>query len=75
MKELNKIQKKFIWKNKPPPPPPPPPKKKKKKKKHTTLCNNCNNGSLKNVDISSKIPTLQCSWIKKLNDNTTPSYI
>ena len=68
MKELNKIQKKFIWKNNPPPP-------KKKKKKHTTLCNNCNNGSLKNVDISSKIPTLQCSWIKKLNDNTTPSYI
>ena len=66
MKELNKIQKKFIWKNNPPPP---------KKKKHTTLCNNCNNGSLKNVDISSKIPTLQCSWIKKLNDNTTPSYI
>ena len=66
MKELNKIQKKFIWKNNPPP---------QKKKKHTTLCNNCNNGSLKNVDISSKIPTLQCSWIKKLNDNTTPSYI
>ena len=72
MKELNKIQKKFIWKNNPPPPKK---KKKKKKKKHTTLCNNCNNGSLKNVDISSKIPTLQCSWIKKLNDNTTPSYI
>ena len=71
MKELNKIQKKFIWKKNPPPPK----KKKKKKKKHTTLCNNCNNGSLKNVDISSKIPTLQCSWIKKLNDNTTPSYI
>ena len=74
MKELNKIQKKFIWKNKPPPPRAPP-HPKKKKKTHTTLCNNCNNGSLKNVDISSKIPTLQCSWIKKLNDNTTPSYI
>ena len=62
MKELNKIQKEFIWKNKNP------------KIKHTTLCNNYNNGGLKNIDISSKIISLQCSWIKKLYDNTTPSW-
>ena len=40
IKELNKIQKEFIWKNKNP------------KIKHTTLCNNYDNGSLKNVNIS-----------------------
>ena len=62
MKELNKIQKEFIWKNKNP------------KIKHTTLCNNYDNGGLKNIDISSKIISLQCSWIKKLYDNTNPSW-
>ena len=62
IKELNKIQKEFIWKNKNP------------KIKHTTLCNNYDNGGLKNIDISSKIISLQCSWIKKLYDNTTPSW-
>ena len=62
MKELNKIQKESIWKNKNP------------KIKHTTLCNNCNNGSLKNINISSKIISLQCSWIKKLYNNTTPGW-
>ena len=61
MKELNKIQNEFIWKNKNP------------KIKHTTLCNNYDNGGLKNIDISSKIISLQCSWIKKLYDKTTPS--
>ena len=35
IKELNKIQKEFIWKNKNP------------KIKHTTLCNNYDNGGLK----------------------------
>ena len=63
MKELNKIQKEFIWKNKNP------------KIKHTTICNNYDNGGLKNIDISSKIISLQCSWIKKLYDKTTPSWI
>ena len=43
MKELNKIQKEFIWRNKNP------------KIKHITLCNKYDNGGLKNVDISSKI--------------------
>ena len=49
IKELNKIQKEFIRKNKNP------------RIKHTTLCNNYDNGGLKNVDISSKIISLQCS--------------
>ena len=62
MKELNKIQKEFIWKNKNP------------KLKHSTICKNYDNGSLNNVDISSKIISLQCSSIKKLYDKTTPSW-
>ena len=62
IKELNKIQKEFIRKNKNP------------KIKHTTLCNNYGKGGLKNIDILSKIINLQCSWIKKLYDNTTPSW-
>ena len=49
IKELNKIQKEFIWKNKNP------------QIKHTALCNNYDNGSLKNIDISSKIISLRCS--------------
>ena len=62
IKELNKVQKEFIWKNKNP------------KIKRTTLCNNYDNGGLKNADISSKIISLQCSWIKKLYDNTAHSW-
>ena len=42
--------------------------------KHTTLCKNYDNGHLKNVENSSKIVNLQCSWIKKLYNNTTPSW-
>ena len=41
--------------------------------KNTTLCNNYDKGGQKNVDISSKIISLQCSWIKKLYNNTNPS--
>ena len=37
--------------------------------KHTILCNNYDNDSLKNVDISSKITSLQHSWVKELYDN------
>ena len=33
-----------------------------------TLCNNFENGGLKHVDISSKIISLQCSWLQKLCD-------
>ena len=42
--------------------------------KHTTLCNNYDNDGLKNIDIASKIISLQCYWIKKLYDETTPSW-
>ena len=46
MKESNKIQKQFIWKNKNP------------KIKHTNLCNKCDNGGLKNIHISLKVISL-----------------
>ena len=57
IKELNKIQKEFIWNGSSP------------KIKHSTLCNKYENGGLKNVDILSKVISLQCSWIKRLYDN------
>ena len=52
--QLEKIQKQFIWKNGNP------------KLKHTTLCDKYEKGGLKNVDIFSKITSLQCSWVKRL---------
>ena len=45
--ELNKIQKEFIWNGNSP------------KIKHSTFCNKYGNGSLKNVDILSKVISLQ----------------
>ena len=54
---FNKIQMKFIWKGK------------KLKIKHSTLCNEYENGTLKNVDVFTKVVILQCSWINKLFDN------
>ena len=56
--QLERIQKHFIWKNGNP------------KLKHTTLCNEYEQGGLKNVDIFSKISGLQCSWVKMLYDNS-----
>ena len=47
----------FIWKGKYP------------KIKNSTLCNDYEYGCLKNVDIFSKVVSLQCSWIKSLFDN------
>ena len=47
--ELNKILKEFIW------------NENNTKIKNTTLRNKYENGGLKNVDISSKIISLQCS--------------
>ena len=47
----------FIWKEKNP------------KIKNSTLCNDYEYGGLKNVDIFSKVVSLQCSWIKRLFDN------
>ena len=54
---LTKIQMEFIWKGKNP------------KIKNSTLCNDYESGGLKNVDIFSKVVSLQCSWIKRLFDN------
>ena len=56
IEQLNQIQKQFLWGNKNP------------KIKHNTLCNDIENGGLKNTDIPSKIVSLQCSWIKRLFD-------
>ena len=57
--ELNKIQKEFIWNGSNP------------KIKHSTLCNKYENGGLKNMDVLSKVISLQCSWIKILYDNSS----
>ena len=56
IEELQKIQKTLIWHFSHP------------KISHKTLCNNFENGGLKHVDISSKIISLQCSWLQKLCD-------
>ena len=56
--ELEKIQKDFLWNNSTP------------KIKHETLGNDYIAGGLKNVDISSKIIALQCSWIRRLYDDS-----
>ena len=57
--QLNKIQKDFIWNRKHP------------KIRHSTLCNTHENGGLKSFHISNKLISLQCSWIKRLHDNTS----
>ena len=54
--QLNKIHKEFICNHKRP------------KIKGKTLINNCDKGGLKDVDIPSKIASLQCSWVKRLFD-------
>ena len=59
IKELNKIQKEFTWNGSNP------------KIKHSTLCNKYENGGLKNVGVLSKVISLQCSWIKRLYDNSS----
>ena len=55
--EPKKIQKAFFLNNSP-------------KIKHETLCNDYKAGGLKNVDIPNKIIALQCSWIRRLYDNS-----
>ena len=57
IEEIQRIQKAFIWNNLTP------------KIKHETLCNSFEEGGLKNVDINSKIASLQCSWVKRLQDD------
>ena len=54
--ELNKIHKDFIWNHKTP------------KIKEKILINNFDKGGLNDVDISSKITSLQCSWVTRLFD-------
>ena len=54
---LTKIRMEFIWKRKNP------------EIKNSALCNDYEYGGLKNVDIFSKVVSLQCSWIKRLFDN------
>ena len=56
--QLEEIQKQFIWKNGNP------------KLKHTTLCNEYEQVELKNVDIFFKTTSLQCSWVKRLYDDS-----
>ena len=51
---MQKIQKVFIWNNL------------TTKIKHETLCNSFEDGGLENIDINSKVASLQCSWIKQL---------
>ena len=55
----HKIKNYFIWKNGNP------------KIKQATLCKDYENGGLKNVDITFKIISLQCSWAIGLYDSST----
>ena len=57
--KLNKIQTEFNWNGINP------------KIKNSTLCNKNKNGGLKNVDILSKVISLQCSWIIRLYDHSS----
>ena len=56
--ELEKILKAFLWKNS------------TSKIKHETLCNDFKAEGLKNVDIPNKIIVAQCSWKRRLYDNS-----
>ena len=59
IQELTKTRKEFIWRTR------------NSKIKHDTLCENYENGGLKNFDIMYKVVSLQCSWIKPLYDNNS----
>ena len=54
IEEIENIQKNFLWNRSTP------------KIKHSTLCNSFATGGLTNVDINTKIASLQCTWIKWL---------
>ena len=56
IEKMQRIQNAFICNNLTP------------KIKHQTLCNSFEEVDLKNVEIDSKIASLQCSWIKRLHD-------
>ena len=55
---LQQMQKDFLWNSSSP------------KVKHETICKDFQYGGLKNVDIKSKIISLQWSWVKKLYDES-----
>ena len=54
IKALGTIQTSFLWNNSNP------------QIKHKTLCKRYENGFLKNVDIWSKVNSLESSWVKRL---------
>ena len=56
--KLERIQKAFLWKYSSP------------KIKDETLCNDYKGQDLKNIDILNKIISLQCSWIRRLYNNS-----
>ena len=58
IKEIERIQKKFLWNNSTP------------KIKHNILRMDFKHGGLKSVDISLKITSLQCSWLTRLYDTS-----
>ena len=55
--ELERIQKTFLWTSKP-------------KIKNETLCSDFKYGGLKNVNIQKKKISLQCSWVRRLYDDS-----
>ena len=54
IEEIQRVLKAFIWNDLTP------------KIKHETFCNSFKEGGLENIDINSKIASLQCSWVKRL---------
>ena len=58
VKELEKIQKSFLWKDS------------SLKIRHETTCKEHKDDGLKNVDILYKIVRLQCFWIQTLYNNS-----
>ena len=42
--------------------------------KHETICNDYKAGGLRNVNIPNKVLALQCSWIRRLYDNSFPEW-
>ena len=55
--ELERIQKTFLWPS-------------KQKIKNETLCSDFKHGGLKNVNIQKKTISLQCSWVRRLYDDS-----
>ena len=58
IEEIENIQKDFVW------------NRSTLTIKHSTLCNSFATGGPRNVDINTKIACLQCSWIKRLYDDS-----